>query len=215
MDLTPDEIRREFRTVVRADVGGGPVSDEQVGERLEHVGCAEPPGHDQREAFPRVLIDDRQDLQRPSIVCAFCHEIVGPDVVAVLGATAEARAVGEPQASPFRLFLRDFQALASPESFHAFMIHSPALAPQERRDASIAVSPILRRQLDQPRDQAGLVVGHTAVVPLRRPRLRQHPTGPSFRDAQVVPDMVHRLASSGRAQNFPDATSFKIKLSSA
>ena len=116
---------------------------------------------------------------------------------------------------PFRLFLRHFQPLASPEPFHAFVIHSPALAPQERRDASIAVPPILRRQLDQPRDQAGRVVGHTAVVPLRRPRLRQHPTGPSFRDAQVVPDMVHRLASSGRAQNFPDATSFKIKLSSA
>ena len=96
------------------------------------------------------------------------------------------------------------------------MIHSPTLAPEERRDASITVPPILRRELDQPPcDKARLVVGHVPAVPMRRPRLRQHPTGPSFRDAQVVPDMVHRLASSGRAQNFPDATSFKIKLSSA
>ena len=94
-------------------------------------------------------------------------------------------------------------------------MHSPAFASEERRDAPIAMPPILRRERNQPRDEARLIVGHVPAVPMRRPRLRQYQTGPPFRDAQVVPDMVHGLASSGRAQNFPDATSFNITLSSA
>ena len=130
--------------------------------------------------------------------------------MAILGPTAEARAVGKPQSPPFWLRRRHVPPLASPEPFQALVMHSPALAPQERRDASIAVPPRLRRALDQPRDQAGLVVGHVSAVPLRRPRRRQHQTGPPFRPAQVVPDLVHRLASWGRAQNVPDATAFKI-----
>ena len=136
-------------------------------------------------------------------------------MVAVLGPAADARAVSEPQSPPLRLFLGHFQPLASPKPFHPFVIHSPAFAPQERRDAAIAIPPILCRELDQPRDQAALVVGHARSMPVCRPRLPQDPTGPPFRDAQVVPDMIHGLASSGRAQNFPEATSFKIRLSSA
>ncbi len=85
----------------------------------------------------------------------------------MLGPAAQARAVGEPQPSPFRLFLRHFQSLTSPEPFHAFMIHSPAFAPEERRDPSIAIPPILRRQPDQSGDQAGLVVGHGRSMSLR------------------------------------------------
>ena len=94
-------------------------------------------------------------------------------------------------------------------------MHSPAFTPEERRDPSVAISPRLRRELDQPGDQAGLVVGHVSAVPMRRSRRRQHPTGPPFRHTQVVPDKVHRLASSGRAQNVPGATSFKVALSRA
>ena len=89
-------------------------------------------------------------------------------------------------------------------------MHSPPFAPDERRNASIAIPPILRRQFDQSGDYAGLVIGHARSMPLRRPRLPQYPTGPPFRDAEVMPDMIHGLASSGRAQNVPDATAFKI-----
>ena len=51
--------------------------------------------------------------------------------------------------------------------------------------------------------------------PLVIPRLPQDATGAPFRDAQLGPYMGYGLASPGRAQNFPEATSFKIALSSA
>ena len=81
---------------------------------------------------------------------------------------------------------------------------------EERRDPSIAIPSILRRQLDESRDQAGLSVGHASSMPVRRPRLPQDSTDPPFRDAQVVSDMVHRLAASGRAQNVPEAAGGRL-----
>ncbi len=47
LEPQPDELRREFRTIVRADVGGDPMYGEQVRERLEPVGCAAPSGRAQ------------------------------------------------------------------------------------------------------------------------------------------------------------------------
>ena len=49
-------------------MGGDPMPDEQVREGFEDIGCTQAPCDDQRETFPRVLIDDREDLQRPAIV---------------------------------------------------------------------------------------------------------------------------------------------------
>jgi len=46
-----------------------------------------------------VLVDHREELDRTPVVGAFGDEVVGPDVVAVLGAQADARSVGKPQAA--------------------------------------------------------------------------------------------------------------------
>ena len=56
-----DELRRELRTVIGANMGGDPLRDEQVREGVEHIGRSQAPGDDQRETFPRVLIDDREE----------------------------------------------------------------------------------------------------------------------------------------------------------
>ena len=50
---------------------------------------------------------------------------------------------------------------------------------------------------------------------LGRAGLAENPAGPTFGDAQAVADVLDRLAPPGRAQKFPEETSFKIALSSA
>ena len=52
-------------------------------------------------------------------------------------------------------------------------------------------------------------------MPVGGPRMAQDATGPPLRDAQPRADMVDGLASSGRAQKFPEATSLRIALSRA
>lgn len=73
------------------------------------------------------------------------------------------------------------------------MIDPPAVRMQQRRDAPIAVPPILTGKLDDGRGQRALIVWGIGLIPLGRPRLTQHPTSPTFRDAQrvaAVPDCL-------------------------
>jgi hypothetical protein len=48
-------------------------------------------------------------------------------MVPVLRSTTHTRAVIQPQAAPFRLFLRYFQPLATPDALHALVVDVPAL----------------------------------------------------------------------------------------
>jgi hypothetical protein len=45
----------------------------------------------------------------------------------VLRATALTGSIIQPQAGPFRLFVRYFQALATPDAFHTLVVNVPAL----------------------------------------------------------------------------------------
>ena len=79
----------------------------------------------------------------------------------------------------------------------------------------IAIPPIQRGQLDEARDQPGFVVRDDRPMPVCRPRLIEHSAGPPLRDVQPVLYMHHGRAAAGRAQQFPEATSLRIMLSSA
>ena len=66
--------------------------------------AAIPGGDHDRQAFPRILLDDGEDLQRPAVLRAVRHEVIRPDVVPILRPVADARAIRESQPAPFRLF---------------------------------------------------------------------------------------------------------------
>ena len=96
-----------------------------------------PPGDHDRQAFPRILLDDGEDLQRPAVMRAVRYAVIRPDVVPILRPAADARAIREPQPAPFRLFLRHFEAFSPPQSLDAFVIHRPAFPAQQPGDAPI------------------------------------------------------------------------------
>ena len=80
------------------------MGNEQVRERLQHVGRSELTRHHEREALPRVLIDHRQHLQGAPVRRAVGHEVIRPDVMAMRGPLTDARPIGEPEAPALRLF---------------------------------------------------------------------------------------------------------------
>ena len=82
------------RAAVRAylpQILGRPVSDEQIGQHLEHVVRADLASHHDRQALPRVLVQHCQQLQRTPVVRPRGHEVVrprrGPDTAASAGCT--------------------------------------------------------------------------------------------------------------------------------
>ena len=54
--LPPHELRSELRSVVRPQILGRPVSDEQIGQHLEHVVRADLASHHDRQALGASLM---------------------------------------------------------------------------------------------------------------------------------------------------------------
>src|SRR5210317_232314 len=98
--------------------------------------------------------------------------------MSVLWTTTHARSVIEPQATPFRLFLRYFQPLATPDTLHPFVVDVPALMSKQRGDAPITVTAVLAGQLDNCLRQGILVIARHQRAALRRARLSQDPASP-------------------------------------
>jgi hypothetical protein len=73
------------------------------------------------------------------------HKVVAPHVVPISWPQSDAGAIVEPQSLSSRLFLRHFQSFSTPQSFHAFVIHSPPLVIEQCRNSSVAIPPVLCR----------------------------------------------------------------------
>jgi hypothetical protein len=106
-------------------MAGHAAQEEEVAEHVDHVRGLELAGDPDRQALVGELVDDVEHAVLPSLMGAVLDEVVGPDVVRVFGAQAEAGAVREPEPSPLGLLGRDLQPLAAP-STAALSIARPA-----------------------------------------------------------------------------------------
>jgi tetratricopeptide (TPR) repeat protein len=71
--------------------------------------------------------------------------VVAPHMIRTLRSQAHTRTIPEPQPPSRPLFLRHLQPFASPDPLHSILPHLPSRALQQRRDAPVAVPPILSR----------------------------------------------------------------------
>ena len=117
-------------------------------------------------------------------------------MVPVLWTTAHTGTVIQPQATPFRLLLRYFQPLATPDAFHALVVNVPALKEENRGDAPIPVTAILAGQIDNGLGQGALVIAHNQRATLCRSRLPQNPAGPALRECKLPLHVLNRPAAS-------------------
>ena len=67
---------------------------------------------------------------------------VKPVKILVVGCTSHL----QPQPPSWPLFLRHLQRFASPDPLHPILSHLPSRAPQQQRDAPLAIRPILGSQ---------------------------------------------------------------------
>jgi len=87
----------ELRTIVTADLPWDSAHSEQLCQRVDHVFARNAACHFQRQALPRVLVDNAQPLERAARGRAVKHEVPTPNMVFVLCTTTIAAIDAAPQ----------------------------------------------------------------------------------------------------------------------
>jgi len=83
-------LGHKLRPVVRPNVARDAAQDEEIGQHVDHIDGLELAGNPDRQAFVGELVDHIEHSIFPSIVGAVLDEVVGPDVIAVLGTQSDA-----------------------------------------------------------------------------------------------------------------------------
>src|SRR5690606_27787982 len=211
----PHHLRRELRTVVRTDVIRNATHREQPRQPFQHIIRLELPSNIDRQALACELIHHRQPPEGSPILRPRCDEVIRPHVILPLRTQSNTTPIIQPQPSTLRLPLWNLQPLFTPDPFHALVIHTPALSSQHRRDPRCAVPAVHARQFNDPPRQRFFIITYQRKVPLRHPRLTQHPARPPFGNVERIHHVTHHLTLPLRAQKFGLAASRRIALSSS
>src|SRR3954470_14115116 len=172
-----DGLGDELRAVVGADVARHAAQDEQVREHVDDVDGLELASDADRQTLVGELVDDVEHAEPPSVVCPVLDEVVGPDVVAMLGPQPDARSVRKPEPSAFGLLPGDLQPLASPDPLDTLVVDEPACSAQQLGDLAGAVASVLPSKLDDVGAEPLLVVSTTRDLALRRAMLAERRAG--------------------------------------
>jgi len=126
-----------------------------------------------------------------SIVSTVLDEVVGPDVVTVLGPQPNARSVGQPEPAALGLFVGDFEPLASPDALDPLVVDRPARLTKQPGDLAIAVAAVLSSQLDDIGREPFLILTTTRDFALRRAVLPERRTGAALGNMQLRSDLLN------------------------
>jgi hypothetical protein len=164
------------------------VCDEQIGEDMQHIVGPELSGDLDRQALPRVFVDDREHADRSPVMGSCSDKIIRPDMVRPAGPQTDAGSVVEPQSAALGLLAWDLQPLTSPDPLDPLVIYPPALAAQQRSDPPVAVATVGSGQTHDRIRQSLLVVGDDRAIALRRAGLAERPADTTFADVELLPD---------------------------
>jgi hypothetical protein len=141
-------------------------------------------------------------------------KVVAPDMIAILRPQPDARSVVQPQPTAWLLFPRYFQPLATPDPLDAMTANLPPRLGRQRRDPTIAITPIPRRQRDDHSRQRIFVGSDNRGVSLRSAGLADDPASTTFGQTILSPNAFNSLPVSLGAYKFPEATSLRTCFSS-
>lgn len=203
----------ELGAVIGSYVFRCPVTNEQLAQRVEDIPGRELALDPDGEALACVLLDHAQHTKRSSIVGAVLDEVIGPDMAFVRRPQPHARAVIQPETAAFWLFHRYFPPLSPPDAVNPLLVHMPAVVPEQGRDPPVTVpAKPLGKACDRHRHGV-FIVSPDVWLALGRTMLADHAARPALSHAKLSDHAIDRIAFAGRAQNFPRATSLRIRLS--
>jgi len=134
-------------------------------------------------------------------------------MVGIFRPKPDARTVVQPQSAAFRLLVRHFQPLPSPDSLDPFDVHDPSSLVQHRRYTTIAITAVLEGKRRDVCGQRRFIIRSLCDLALCGTMLTENPACPTFGHFQFIDNMIHASATTGGAQKFPLAASARIILS--
>jgi hypothetical protein len=142
------------------------------------------------------LVDNVEHADPAPVVGAVLDEVVGPDMIAVLGSEPDAGAVSQPEATTLRLPGGNLQPLASPDPLDPLVVDEPAGPAQQLGDLAIAIAAILAGQLDDVGGQPLFIVTASRDLALCRAMLAERRTGATLGDPQLPSNMLNAGAAT-------------------
>lgn len=173
--------------------------DEEVRQDVDDIGRVELATDADRKALPGELVDDVEHAELSAIVGPALYEVIGPDMIWMLGPKPDARSVIQPEPASLRLFLGNLQPLPPPDALDAFGVHRPALGPQHRRDPAIAIAAIPRGEPDDVGGQRLFIGPAVRPLALGRTMLAENRAGKALRDGELRHHMVDAATTAGGA----------------
>jgi hypothetical protein len=123
------------------------------------------------QAFPREFIDHHQQPDLSSVFKSIGNEVVRPNVILVLGTSADATvfaaATGQPSATV--LFFRHLHVLFPPKSLDSLVIHMPTIGSQLAIHARTAEPMAAPGNASHLLEQLAFISRTTRLVTLCRP----------------------------------------------
>ena len=142
----------------------------------------------QRKAFTRVLINQTQPFQAPTVAGPIEDEVPCPDVI-LAARRPEVTGVGVLAVRPARLGIGprsgQFQPQTPPDATHRLLVDRPALAIQQGPDPPIAVSRMEAGQFLDPPGQRRLFVADDRRIAKAGSGQAQRPRYATLRDFEV------------------------------
>src|SRR5207245_11114594 len=143
-------------------------------------------------------------------------EVQGPDVVGALRPQPLRGDRARPHPPALGRPLRHPQSLLAPQPLNPLAVHHQTLQAEQAPGLTEPVPRPRPGDLAQPGPQLLLRRQHwPRWTPLGSAVLADRPARPTLRDGIAPPQVIDRLPSARRAQNFPRATSLSISMSSA
>jgi hypothetical protein len=189
----------EFAAIIGSYVFRRAMDGEQFGQAMQNIVGVQLARRDDGEALARKLINDRQHAERPAVLRLVLDEIIAPDMAGALRPKTDARAVIQPEAAAFRLFLRHFEPFPPPDAIDPLEVRPPAFDAKQRGDPAIAVAAVSRRQTDDRRRQRFFIIADDGPPTLRRAWLANHGASTALRDINPGAHVPDTVPAAGRA----------------
>jgi len=142
MQPAPEYFGCKLAAIIATDIIRQAFRDKQVTNHVQHIIRFQRLAHTDRQTLARVFINHRQDPDFLAVREPLGNKIVRPHMVLPVWSEAYAGPVIQIQPAPLLLFLRDFQALFTPDALHPFMVYPPAFGAQQGCNSFIPVPTI-------------------------------------------------------------------------